>query len=463
MNRHRALLVGALVALVVLAGCVTPPAAVDTGARLEPEPWPADPPADTLGWEDGRWSNESLAIDQADGLNDSELHAFVARAKARVERIRGLEFTEPVPVRVISRDEYRADSGDISPPESADAFRNQVWEALFLVDEETDVNAAFAGVYGSSVQGYYSSGSGDIVIVSDSPDELRVDRGTLVHELVHALQDQHLGLETRGSSSDETRARLGATEGDANYVQFRYDERCEAEWTCVETPASERQDGREFNMGVFVTLFEPYSEGPTFVRTLRERGGWELVNEVIRTRHPASTEQTIHPEKFFADQPREVPVPDRSGPGWSRLTNVSEHPWDTVGEASLYATFWANGVIPRDHLFGDDDPDSRYNYSHPITAGWDGDRVIPYQSDDGEHGYVFASVWDSERDATQFREAYVQLLVEGHDATEVREGVYRVPESDSFDDAFRIRQEGDRVVIVNAPNVEVLDEVHAER
>lgn len=250
MNRHRALLVGALVALVVLAGCVTPPAAVDTGARLEPEPWPADPPADTLGWEDGRWSNESLAIDQADGLNDSELHAFVARAKARVERIRGLEFTEPVPVRVISRDEYRADSGDISPPESADAFRNQVWEALFLVDEETDVNAAFAGVYGSSVQGYYSSGSGDIVIVSDSPDELRVDRGTLVHELVHALQDQHLGLETRGSSSDETRARLGATEGDANYVQFRYDERCEAEWTCVETPASERQDGREFNMGV---------------------------------------------------------------------------------------------------------------------------------------------------------------------------------------------------------------------
>ena len=447
-----------LVCSLVLAGCLTPPVA--GGDR----PWPADPPTDTMGWEGGYWHNESIAVSESGGLNDSELDRYVARTKARIEHLRGLEFTEPVPVEVISRADYqnRSGGGGSPPPETA-AFQNQIWEALFLIDEETDASNVLASVYGSSVQGYYAPGTGEIVLVSDSPGNLTVDRRTLSHELTHALQDQHLGLHTSAPTMDGRRARLGATEGDANYVQYRYEERCGAEWGCLPLPPSNRGTDRDFNMGVFVTLFQPYSDGPVFVRSLRERGGWDLVNEVIQTRHAESSEQTIHPEKFGSDDPRKVEVPNRSSSRWSRFSDLPsrDRSWDTVGEAGLYATFWANGIIERDHLFSDSDPNSEYNYSHPITEGWDGDRVVPYRSDDGEYGYVFASVWDSERNATEFREAYERLLVESHNATEVREGVYRVPEGDSFGDAFRVRQDGDRVVVVNAPSVEELDEVHA--
>jgi hypothetical protein len=441
--------------LLVLAGCLSPPAAV--------EPQPAEPADDALGWENGYWHNESIAVDQSDGLNESELDSYVARTKARVERIRGLEFEESVPVEVISRAEYRNRSGSGSAPARMVAFRNQVWESLLLVGEDTDADDALREVYGSSVQGYYSPGAGEIVLVSDSPGNLTVDRRTLVHELTHALQDQHFGLHTAAPTIDERRARTGATEGDANYVQYRYEDRCEAEWECRPLPSANRSGSGEYDLGLFVAVFHPYSEGPVFVRTLQERGGWDLVNEVIHARHPESTEQVSHPGKFGSDQPREVRVPDRSTDRWSRFSDLPgrDRPWDTVGEASLYATFWANGVIEREHVRSDDDPDSRYNYSHPITHGWDGDRVVPYRTADGASGYVFASVWDDERNATEFREAYERLLVEVHNATEVREGVYRVPEDDPFGDAFRVRQNGDRVVVVNAPSVEELEGVHA--
>ena len=443
--------------LLVAAGCLAPPAAEQPRTR------PENPSNETIGWVDGSRYDEPLDIDPSDGLNDSELSAYVARTKARVEQIRGLSFQEPVPVEIISRAEYRNRSGSGPAPPEAAAFRNQVWESLFLVGEDTDAGDALAEVYGSSVQGYYSPGSNEIVLVSNSPGNLTVNRRTLVHELTHALQDQHLGLNTHAETIDESRARMGATEGDANYVQYRYDDRCGNEWDCLSLPEASRSGSWEYDMGVFVAVFQPYSEGPSFVSDLRERGGWELVNEVITSRHPESTEQTTHPEKFGHDDPREVRVPDRSNDRWSRFSDLPghEHGRETVGESSLYATFWSNGIIEREHLRSDENPNSQYNYSHPITHGWDGDTLVPYQTDDGEYGHVFASVWDGEENATEFRKAYERMLVDAHNATEVRDGVYRVPDSDSFDDAFRVRQEGDRVVVVNAPSVEELDEIHS--
>ncbi|MFC7135716.1 hypothetical protein ACFQRB_02125 [Halobaculum litoreum] len=90
--------------LLVLAGCSAPtagPAAADDWQ------YPDDPPSDRLGWEAGYWYNESIDVNQSDGLDAAEREAFVARTMARVERVRGLEFRESVPVEVISRAEYR--------------------------------------------------------------------------------------------------------------------------------------------------------------------------------------------------------------------------------------------------------------------------------------------------------------------------------------------------------------------
>ncbi|SFK58747.1 hypothetical protein SAMN04487950_0043 [Halogranum rubrum] len=449
----------------VLAGCATPvpPTAGDPNWE-----WPEDPPTDRLGWENGYWYNESLDISQSDGLDEAEREALVARTMARVEHIRQLEFTKQVPVEVVSREEYRAnrESRSTQSDRSAEyrAWNNQVWEALLLVGEDREVSDVLEELYGGSVLGFYSPSRDRIVIVSDS-ETPQINRGTLAHELVHALQDQQFGLASDARTQDAQLARSGIVEGDARYVEYLYEDRCESgAFDCI--PKPERSGGSSSDRsapGVFVTIYTPYSEGPALVDSLYRRGGWDAVNDVY-TNLPASTEQLIHPEKYPDEAPVEMSVPDRSSGEWSRFDRDQQ--FDTVGEASLYAMFWQNHYIEQSALRRNTGNYSAYNYAHPATTGWAGDRVVPYRSDDGEntkYGYVWATTWDSEEDAREFKSAYETTLKLHVGGQRVEQGVYRVPDDRSFGDAFRVTRNGKRVTIVNAPTVEDLDSVHRRR
>jgi hypothetical protein len=427
-----------VVALLVTAGCASP---TGTGPDA-PDGYEEDP----HGWENGYWYNDSVRVDASDGFDERELEAITARAKARVERIRGLEFEGDVSVTVISREAFRSRGGLGRQYTARD---DQVWEAAMLVGEDTTAAEAFGEVYGGSVAGYYAGGR--IVVVADDPDAAAVSRQTLVHELVHALQDQHLRLGGTATTIDGQRAATGLVEGDANYVMDRYEERCGTEWDCIDQ-ARRGSSSRSYNRGLFLATFHPYSDGPGLIADLRERGGWDAVDDAYDDM-PESTEQVIHPERHPDETPVDVTVPDRSADDWERFGGT-----ETLGEATLYATFQHNGLIPDDHLTSDD---RRYNYSHPITDGWAGDTVVPYRSGD-EYGYVFESEWDSADDAREFAAAYRDLLRE-RGAERVGDGVYRVPDDDAFGDAFRVVCEGRTVRVVNAPTVDDLSAVHARR
>lgn len=430
------------VALVVAAGCAGL-GELGFGERGSPAA------GDEIGYEAGYWADDRLDVTTADGLNETERRAVVARTMARVEVVRGLEFEEPVPVEVISRAEYRSRQDGVTPNGTFGAWNDQVWEALLLVGEDRDVSTAFGTILGTSVQGFYSPSKGSIVLVSDS-DTPMVDTRTLAHELVHALQDQHYRLSPARATQDGELAANGLTEGDANLVESIYDRRCGADWDCLERPRGAGGGGRaaDFNFGVFLVIYAPYAEGPEFVDDLRQRGpGWSRVNDAYGD-FPASTEQVIHPEAYPDDEPTAVHVPDRSSAEWERFG--LDHPTDTVGEASLYATFWANGQVDRSR-----DP---YNYSHPLSTGWDGDTLVPYTN--GSHaGYVWKVTFDSPADAREFRDGYVRAL-RSRDATSPRRNVHVVPEDSPFADAFRVTLHGDTVVIVNAPTTDDLSAVH---
>ncbi|MFW5948910.1 MAG: Hvo_1808 family surface protein, partial [Halolamina sp.] len=196
------------------------PATTNATTREENESAPPDPEEDRLGWENGYWHNESIDVDQSDGLNESELNATVSRAMARVEVIREIEFDTEVPVEIVSRDEFANSSGGGSYGESFRTFDDTKFEALFLIGEEEDSIEVQDENRGSSVAGYYSPSADSIVLVADNESSLQVDELTLGHELVHAAQDQEFDL---GNFSSETRdganANNGLIEGDANYVQ----------------------------------------------------------------------------------------------------------------------------------------------------------------------------------------------------------------------------------------------------
>ncbi|MFC6737313.1 Hvo_1808 family surface protein, partial [Halolamina salina] len=410
------------------------------------------PDGDRLGVENGYAATDELAVDPSDGLNESELDAVVARTMARVEVIRGLEFRETVPVEVISREEYlNGSSRDTTVDTAAERAREQRYEAAMLVGEDRTVGGAFAEIYGGSVLGYYSSSSDQIVIVSGN-ETPTVDRTTLAHELVHALQDQQLSLLGGAAGPDERMAQTGVVEGDASYVEARYEERCGEQWDCIDRPASSSAGGiADRNLGLYLTVYAPYSEGPTFVHHTYRAGGWAAVNDLY-VRPPRSSEQLIHPPDYPADRPSSVIVPGETTAAFEPAIPT------TLGEATLFAMLWQQRAIDRGTLSNDPGPYSAYNYSHPATAGWGGDTLVPYFGEEGD-GYVLKTRWESERDARQFARAYRGLLTESLNATAEGEGVYRVSEG-SFADAFRVTREGRTVRIVNAPTFDALDEVH---
>ncbi|MCU4717669.1 Hvo_1808 family surface protein [Halapricum hydrolyticum] len=493
MRFRTALFVGFVAAVAVASvGTVASGAAtVDAPSDQTSEPVAdehlPDPETDRLGWENGVWYNESIDVTPEDGLNETELDAVVARGMARVEYVRGLEFEETPPVAVISRDEFREEAGSLygNVTASQRIAENVYYEALLMVDESTDAVGVQESNTAGGVGGYYDPANGEIKIVSENTTTPQMDEITLSQELFHALQDQKFNISSYPSETTENvNARNGIIEGDGNYVDYLYQQSCENEWEgeCIMPEESSVPSDFDPHLGLYQIQLQPYSDGPAFVSDLHEQEGWEAVNEVYEN-PPASTEQMIHPDKYGEDTPTTVTVEDTSGEDWRPLDVENGTDYESFGEAGLYVTLWYPGyeilseggdeddiIIPyRNHLnpaAGGLDEQDPYNYDYRYTAGWDGDRLVPYVTDESfetnETGYVYELVWDSENDAAEFLEGYQQLLdYRGAQPVPDNESTYRIPDDARFGDAFYVQQDGTTVTIVNAPTVEDLSAIRA--
>jgi hypothetical protein len=431
---RRAFLIVALAMLV--AGCAGPLGGGEDQRTLEAG----------IGEVDNISYDEDIAVTAGDGFNGSELDLVVKRSMARIEVIRGLAFERTVDVELITRDEYRNQRAQQDRNESSVAWENQVWEGLFVVGEHSNVTELFNQTYGTAVQGYYDPNEEQIVIVSDS-ETPAVSMTTLVHELVHALQDQHFGLDERPSTQDTQLARNSVVEGEANLLTERYRGRCGDDWSCLSSP-TEDGSSEDVHPGLYLVIIQPYQQGPSFIETIEDRSGWDGVDD-LHEEYPDSTEQVIHPDIYPNERPNNVTIDDRSSGDWSRFEHAPVG--ETLGEASLYAMFLHNGLIG---------VDNRYEYAHPVSAGWGGDKLVPYRNDDGEFGYVWKLQWDTREDAELFYETYVELL-ERQGAQERGQQSFVISEG-SFEDAFRVILEGKTVRIVNGPTMDSLSEIHGD-
>jgi hypothetical protein len=474
-------------AALVLAGCAAP--------SQFPEGGPPDPGSDVAGWEAGYWHNESVDVDQSDGLNESEQRAVVRRAMARIEYVRDVEFREPVTVETLSRAEYRervlggggsgsqdGSGGGDGSVSNATLMSNARYEALFLVGEGRDSEREQRETQASQVLGFYSPREDRIVLIAET-ETPTISEATLAHELVHAFQFRHLNPQYNGSTLEAKNSHLGLIEGDARYTEHLYMERCGVEWACVAPEAASETGGDSDadsdsgdggpHRGIALLNYFPYSDGSVFVRALKEEGGWEAVNEAYRA-YPASSEQVVFPAKYREDAPTQVSLRDRSGPDWRRVRPPGPD-YAAFGMAGITAMFAypsyeqsrGEGVIPP-QTFLNVGPDGRVDGLDPIeygidyAAGWDGDRLHAYYNPESEElGYVWRLAWDSPGEAEEFAAGYRELL-RYWGAERVRRGVWRIPEGESaFADAFAVRVEGDTVTIVNAPSADALDGVYA--
>lgn len=496
---RRALGVLAVALLLVTAGCVSAPGPAAPAPTeespttspsqstptdpldMDPTPTddpPPDPETDRLGWESGYWHNETIDVDASDGLNRSELEAVVRRGQARVEAIRGLEFQKPVHVRIIDRAEFRNESTGGTDSTAEQRLHQDVkFEALFFLGEGESAISQQEENRAAGVLGYYEPGNHSITIVSDSGPPLQMDEVTLAQELFHAVQEEHFEVSNRTAKTEEERnANLGIIEGDGNYVDYLYENRYADDLVMPSLEDGSSGSGGDRHIGLFALRYQPYSDGPPFVAEIRDESGWDGVNAVYEN-YPESSEQTIHPETYLVDSPETVTIEDRSNEDWWVPDQGEGHiDYAEFGEAGLYTMFWyasyaatadsgtaTDVVVPYRHFFDTAGQLDAYNYSHPVTTGWEGDRLLPYvradSADTNETGYVWQIEWETDDDATEFREGYVELLSH-HGGTDVAgsESVYRIEEG-PFADVFAVRQDGTTVTIVNAPTAEDLDAV----
>jgi len=449
------------------------------GAEAAAQDAPPDPESDVLGWENGVWHNESIAVDPSDGFNDAELDRVVNRTMARVELVREVEFEEDVPVDVISREEFRERRTRGGVSDALRRFDNVKFEALFMINESTDSIAVQERNAGASVLGFFDPQTDEIVLISENGSEGSVgeiDELTLAHELLHALQDQKYDLTSfERTTREQVNAVNGLVEGDPELLEVLYEERCGELWEECFVPSQQGGGGELANVGPFILQFQPRSDGAGFVEQIREEGGWEAVNDLYEN-PPQSSEQFIHPRKFPEDEPTDVRVRDRSSEEWEQIRVPNRPDFGVLGEAGffsmfLFPSFDSQGqtqIIPIEAFRnttedGELQPVDGLNYDHPLSAGWDGDKLVAYESDRTERnetGYVWKSVWDSDAEAAEFVGGYRELLdLRNAEPVEDRENTYRIPESEEFADAFYVRQEGDTVTVVNAPTVEDLSDV----
>jgi hypothetical protein len=108
---------------------------------------------------------------------------------------------------------------------------------------------------------------------------------------------------------------------------------------------------------------------------------------------PQSSEQILHPEKYFArEAPVKVELPELSellGKNWTRLD------YDVNGE-------WSYFQILDEFLRSEKE-------SQKAVAGWSGDRFALYENN-STRSVLLAQLtaWDTETDAAEFFDAYVR-------------------------------------------------------
>ncbi|HUG32373.1 MAG TPA: hypothetical protein VMM14_05720 [Acidimicrobiia bacterium] len=273
-----------------------------------------------------------------EGLSD-EVREQLETLIVQAQEIRGLPFLSPPNIRVVTEEELeemiRADISEQSEDFPAD---EALYKMLGLLAEGADFEQIFLDVYGEQAGGVYYGETGEIVVRARESLNI-VQQGTMIHELVHALTDQHFSFhETLQSMVDEDRldeasAYLALMEGDATYAEVLWIQTLSQEQLgefialAMEIDTTVLDSAPRF---LAESLLFPYDTGLAFVQSLyTSAGGWSDVNEAYGALPdlPASTEQVITPEDYRRDLPVEVAVPDINVPGYEleRTSVWGEH------------------------------------------------------------------------------------------------------------------------------------------
>jgi hypothetical protein len=333
-------------------------------------------------------------------------------------RLRHLSYS-PVPCQIVSQSECSAYllkllDKELEPRRTH--VRENFLKHLGLLPRSSSMKKVLADLYSDQVRGLYDPAQKRYLVVkggTSSPAEaqmgtmaaglgLSIEDVLTVHELDHAIQDQHFHLDSISSAvADDFDRELAADsliEGDATVLMMDYamgkvgvDPSVLGAGAMEGLDTSAMMTGQGGAVGRAPHYFQqligfPYSGGMKFVAALKARGGWPAVDRAWR-QLPESSEQILHPEKYGVDHPKPVTMPPP-------IVGMEELGSDTAGEWTMQVWASENG-LPRDS-----------------ARGWGGDRYQVFESG-GATAVLWATTWDTEGAAMRFEQVARTAVAKG--------------------------------------------------
>ena len=276
-----------------------------------------------------------------------------------------------------------------------------------LIPPDYDLRRLFVDLMEEQVAAYYDPRS-KVMVLGDwlTADE---QQASLMHELVHALQDREISLDAfitpHPGQSDQLLARQALMEGEAVALTLELMLNAQgADLASLPDLGSLRgmvAGGAGSAIAIapkFLRdlLLFPYLDGLTFVHQFRKRQPWSAMTGLYRD-PPRSTTQIMNPDKRLAtrEDPVGLTLPDLGTltPGAKVVTE------DELGEFAL-------GAVLGIHL-GE-------QAGRSAAAGWRGDRYRVWEDSDGRLMIAYLLAMESERVASAFALIYTKVLDKRH-------------------------------------------------
>jgi hypothetical protein len=231
-----------------------------------------------------------------------------------VEAQRGLTFEHPIYVDFLSvkefQDKVTSDKDDLSGKDRKElAHTEGMMRAVGLLEGKVDLFESSSDLAGAGILGYYSYDDKRIRIRGEKLTP--AVQSTLVHELTHALQDQHFDLGTRfkaleNGADGASTAYQAMVEGDAS--------RIETDWANglgkkrrAALDRSQAAQSKKFKsqssdipevLGAFIG--SPYVLGEAMLALAVERDGDAAVNQLF-AKPPTTDEHLLDPWTLIED------------------------------------------------------------------------------------------------------------------------------------------------------------------
>jgi hypothetical protein len=357
----------------------------------------------------------------------------VRELRKNLEEIRGLKFKKTIQISYKDRGEMDSYVRELMQRESKSEVREGEMKALVefgLLPEEIDLEKSLAAFYAKQALGFYDIERARLVLISDllsdqdllkNPNMAEANKVlyeyfgidlvdfALLHELDHALIDQNFPLrefrKSGESNFDKSLCYRAFIEGEAILANHIFifrplgveKEIVDGKFSVDNIIDQQSSLGFAYDISSLpryitaVALF-PYQNGLDFVTEIYLKGGWKEVN-ALYSYPPDSTEHILHPEKYIQkkDPPKVVLLAKMDsliGPQWRVLDQ------NTLGEFRI--SLLISALLEKDDT------------SLIASEGWGGDQYILFEDDKQNRILHFKSVWDSERDAQEFYEAFIR-------------------------------------------------------